>query len=58
MTVQEAMQLSDQELLSLGLEDLLKWHDAYIHFQSTKEFALKCKKLTEGYKNENYCFIN
>lgn len=45
MTIQEAMKLTDKELIALGREELQKWSTAYVHFQSTREFALRCKEL-------------
>lgn len=48
MTVQEAMKLSDEELMAQGKESLKRWHQAYQHFNSTKEFAERCASLLEG----------
>lgn len=39
MTVQEAMKLSDEELMAQGKESLKRWHQVYQYFSSTKEFA-------------------
>ncbi|EDT0209331.1 hypothetical protein ACEVFK_001482 [Salmonella enterica] len=47
MTVQEVMKLSDEELMAQGKESLKRWHQAYQHFNSTKEFAERCASLLE-----------
>ncbi|EOY5688479.1 hypothetical protein ACP7OL_000571 [Salmonella enterica subsp. enterica] len=47
MTVQEAMKLSDEELMAQGKESLKRWCQAYRHFNSTKEFAERCAGLLE-----------
>ncbi|MFS8283302.1 hypothetical protein [Escherichia coli] len=47
MTVQEAMKLSDEELMAQGKESLERWYQAYVYFTSTKEFAERCASLLE-----------
>ncbi|EEV9042534.1 hypothetical protein EHC20_17815 [Escherichia coli] len=53
MTVQEAMKLSDEELMAQGKESLKRWHQAYQHFNSTKEFADRCASLLERTQHEH-----
>ena len=50
MTVQDAMKLTDAELLALGCDELRKYSDAYRHFSSTKAFSERCEKLLKELK--------